>query len=135
VLQGASAPFWTVTIDAPATNSLTGRPTVAELGSQQWAQDSAERLVAAGYQPRVDAVDWPPFADTPRGVEGFRVRTGDYATQADAVAAVAALKGCRVQHSRRGVDRLRRRPGAGCRAGACRGHRPAGVPRVRRRDS
>jgi Phosphodiester glycosidase/SPOR domain len=92
VLQGASAPFWTVTIDAPATNSLTGQPSVAELGPQQWAQDTAERLGAAGYQPRVDAVGWPAFADTPRGIEGFRVRTGDYATQADALAAVATLK-------------------------------------------
>jgi len=92
VLQAATAPFWTVTIDAPATNSLTGQPTVAELGAQQWAQDTAERLRAAGYEPRVDAVDWPAFADTPRGVEGFRVRTGSYETQADALAAVATLK-------------------------------------------
>jgi exopolysaccharide biosynthesis protein len=92
VLQAATAPFWTATIDAPATNSLTGQPTVAELGTQQWAQDTADRLRAAGYQPRVDAVAWPAFADTPHGVEGFRVRTGAYGTQADAVAAVATLK-------------------------------------------
>lgn len=92
VLQAATAPFWTVTIDAPATNSLTGQPTVAELGTQQWAQDTADRLRAAGDEPRVDAVDWPAFADTPQGVEGFRVRTGAYATQADALAAVATLK-------------------------------------------
>jgi len=92
VLQAATAPFWTATVDAPATNSLTGQPTVAELGTQQWAQDTTERLRAAGYEPRVDAVDWPAFTDTPRGVEGFRVRTGSYATQADALAAVATLK-------------------------------------------
>jgi exopolysaccharide biosynthesis protein len=49
-------------------------------------------LRAAGYPSRVDAVDWPAFADTPHGVEGFRVRTGAYGTQADAVAAVATLK-------------------------------------------
>ncbi|HEY3715588.1 MAG TPA: phosphodiester glycosidase family protein [Jatrophihabitantaceae bacterium] len=92
VLAAASAPFWTVTIDAPATSSLTGQPTVAELGTQQWAQDTAVRLRAAGYLPRVDVVDWPSFTDTPQGVEGFRVRTGVYGSQADALAAVGTLK-------------------------------------------
>ena len=75
-LDRSTAPYWTVTIDAPATNSLTGQATVAELGTQQWAQDTAARLSAAGHQPQVDAVDWPAFADTPHGVEGYRVRTG-----------------------------------------------------------
>src|SRR5689334_7157034 len=91
-LAGSTAPYWTVTIDAPATNSLTGQPTVAELGPQQWAQETAARLSSAGHQPRVDAVDWPAFADTPHGVEGYRVRTGQYGTSADAQAAVATLK-------------------------------------------
>lgn len=88
----AGHPFWTVTIDAPATNSLTGQPTKAELGPAQWASDTAAELAAAGYPPRQDVIAWPAFADTPHGVEGVRVRTGDYATQADALAAVAALK-------------------------------------------
>ncbi len=92
VLAGQSAPNWAVTIDAPATNSLTGQPTVAELGTAQWAQATAAALTAAGYQPRQDVIDWPEFADTPQGVEGVRVRTGTYATQADALTAVAALK-------------------------------------------
>jgi hypothetical protein len=88
----STAPYWAVTIDAPATNSLTGQPTVAELGSSQWAQDVAARLTSAGYQPRVDIVAWPAFADTSHGAEGYRVRTGRYGTSADAQAAVASLK-------------------------------------------
>ena len=92
VLAEQSTPNWTVTIDAPATNSLTGQPAVAELGTAQWAQSTAAALTAAEYQPRQDAIDWPAFADTPQGVEGVRVRTGSYATQADALAAVATLK-------------------------------------------
>jgi exopolysaccharide biosynthesis protein len=91
-LDRSTAPYWTVTIDAPATNTLTGQATVAELSTQQWAQETAARLTAAGYQPRVDVVDWPAFADTPHGVEGVRVRTGQYGTSADAQAAAATLK-------------------------------------------
>ncbi len=90
--QPQGAPFWTVTIDAPATNSLTGQPTTAELGTAQWAHDTAAQLSAAGYEPRQDVIAWPAFSDTPHGVEGVRVRTGSYATKADALGAVAALK-------------------------------------------
>ncbi|WP_239154988.1 phosphodiester glycosidase family protein [Amycolatopsis sp. FDAARGOS 1241] len=90
--QQNHSPFWTVTITAPAKNVLTGAATTAELGDAQWARDTAARLTAAGYPVRQDTVRWPGFSDTPRGVEGFRVRTGSYATQAEATAAAAKLK-------------------------------------------
>ena len=91
LVEPTAHPFWTVTIDAPATNSLTGQPTTAELGTAQWASDTASKLAAAGYAPRQDVIPWPAFADTPHGVEGVRVRTGSYSTKADALTAVAAL--------------------------------------------
>lgn len=88
----SSHPSWTVTIFAPATNSLTGQATTTELGAADWATQTADRLRAAGYPPRVDALDWPDFSDTPHGVQGYRVRTGDYSSQASAQAAAASLK-------------------------------------------
>lgn len=90
--QSAVTPYWTVTVDASATNALTGQPTTAELGTAQWARDTANRLTAAGYPARQDVVDWPEFSDTPRGVEGLRVRTGAYASRPQATAAVSELR-------------------------------------------
>ncbi|MEV8610589.1 phosphodiester glycosidase family protein [Amycolatopsis sp. NPDC051373] len=88
----AHPPFWTVTITAPAKNILTGAATTAELGTAAWARDTAARLKAAGYPVRQDTVRWPGFSDTPHGVEGVRVRTGSYPTQAAATAAATTLK-------------------------------------------
>jgi exopolysaccharide biosynthesis protein len=85
-------PYWTVTIGAPATNALTGQASTAELGTARWARDTAARLTAAGYQPRQDVVSWPGFSDTPRGVEGVRLRTGSFSNQATALSTVSALK-------------------------------------------
>jgi exopolysaccharide biosynthesis protein len=92
--DSSARPDWTVTIFAPATSSLTGRPTTSELGDQDWARDTADRLSALGDTPQVDAVDWPAtYTDTPRGVQGYRVRDGHYPTQAQAQSAATALQG------------------------------------------
>ncbi|MFE7226120.1 phosphodiester glycosidase family protein [Nocardioides sp. NPDC057577] len=88
----ASAPFWTVTLQHPVTSSITGGPANAGVGPRAWAQETAGRLRAAGYEPRLDDVRWPDYADTPGGLQGVRVRTGEYATQAEAGSAVTALK-------------------------------------------
>ena len=88
----SSNPSWTVTVFAPATNSLTGQSTTTELGTSDWASQTADRLRAAGYPPRVDALNWPDFSDTPHGVQGYRVRTGHHSTQAAAQAAATSLK-------------------------------------------
>lgn len=93
VLSTSSAPFWTVTIDATVTSSITGNPANTEVGTTQWADDTAAKLRAAGFTPRLDRLAWPDFADTPHGLQGVRVRTGHYATQAEANAAVAQLRG------------------------------------------
>jgi Phosphodiester glycosidase len=87
----AAHPYWTITVQAPATGRLTGAATWAEVGGAAWADSAAATLRAAGLQPRVDDVPWPAYADTPHGTMGRRVRVGSYATQADAQSAAAAV--------------------------------------------
>ncbi|GAB2865877.1 phosphodiester glycosidase family protein [Actinoallomurus bryophytorum] len=78
-------PVWTVTVQAPAVNRLTGAATWAELGDAQWGTTTVSRLAAAGIDARLDRVPWPAaFSDTPHGTEGYRVRVGGFAAQADA---------------------------------------------------
>lgn len=83
----AAAPDWTITVQVPATSRLTGAATWAEVGTESWADATAQRLLAAGFQPRVERVLWPDYADTPHGTMGWRVRVGSYATQAAAQSA------------------------------------------------
>jgi exopolysaccharide biosynthesis protein len=68
------------------------RPASAELGNQDWAAKTARQL-ADGYTPQLTDVRWPDYSDTPHGLEGVRVRTSDYPTQAAAQAAVTTLQG------------------------------------------
>ncbi|MBY8340423.1 phosphodiester glycosidase family protein [Streptomyces spinosirectus] len=75
---------WTVTVQAPATSRLTGARTWAEAGTRSWAGTTAQKLRDAGFEPRVESVRWPGYADTPHGVMGYRVRVGSFAAQADA---------------------------------------------------
>jgi hypothetical protein len=78
-------PVWTVTVQAPAVNRLTGAATWAELGDAQWGARTVAQLAAAGLDARLDRVPWPAaFTDTPHGTEGYRVRVGGFAAQADA---------------------------------------------------
>jgi exopolysaccharide biosynthesis protein len=78
-------PVWTVTVQAPAVNRLTGAATWAELGDAQWGARTVSQLAAAGIDARLDRVPWPgAFSDTPHGTEGYRVRVGGFAAQADA---------------------------------------------------
>lgn len=75
---------WTVTVQAPAVNRLTGAATWAPLGDRPWADATAEKLRAAGFEPRLERVTWDAYADTPRGTMGWQVRVGRYGTQAEA---------------------------------------------------
>jgi exopolysaccharide biosynthesis protein len=94
----AAKPYWTVTIDATTTSSITGQTADTELGTSGWAAATASKLRADGYTPVVTTVDWPdysdtPHGDTPHGVEGMRVRTGDFPGQAAAQVVATALQG------------------------------------------
>jgi hypothetical protein len=91
--DAAAKPYWTVTIDATATSSITGQTANAELGSASWAAVTTSSLRAAGYGPNVIAIDWPSYSGGPRGLEGYRVRTGDFPTEAAAATLVTTLKG------------------------------------------
>lgn len=90
--DAASDPFWTVTVQHPVTSSITGGPAGAGVGPRAWAEETADRLRTAGYEPRLDDVRWPDYSDTPGGLQGVRLRTGEYATQAEAGSAVTALR-------------------------------------------
>lgn len=75
------AAVWTVTVQAPAVNRLTGVATWAPLGDRAWADSTAGRLREAGFEPRLEQVLWDEYADTPRGTMGWQVRVGRYASQ------------------------------------------------------
>jgi exopolysaccharide biosynthesis protein len=85
------APAWTVTVQAPATSRLTGTATWTEVGSPSWADATAQQLRGKGFEPRVESVRWPAYADTPHGLMGMRVRVGSYATQAAAQSAAQPI--------------------------------------------
>lgn len=91
--DSAAKPYWTVTIDHTVTSSITGQPASAEVGPKAWATATAASLRADGYTPDVFAVDWPAYVGGPHGVEGYRVRTGDFTTQAAATTLATTLQG------------------------------------------
>ncbi|MFJ4523584.1 phosphodiester glycosidase family protein [Streptomyces sp. NPDC088810] len=87
---------WTVTVQAPtssrwSTNDPDAPVTWAEVSTRTWADDTARKLTRAGFQPRVESVQWPYYADTPHGLMGYRVRVGRFATQEQARTAASAV--------------------------------------------
>lgn len=91
--QRSAASFWTVTIDATARSPVSGGLVPAELGTRRWADATARRLRADGYRPRVTAIRWPLYADSPHGREGMRVRIGHFNSAGAALSAAATLHG------------------------------------------
>ncbi|MFF4213114.1 phosphodiester glycosidase family protein [Streptomyces sp. NPDC001796] len=89
--NAGAAPSWTVAVRRPVTSRLTGAPVDAEVGPRSWADATASLLREAGFQPRVETVRWPAYADTPQGTMGLRVRVGSYTTQAQAQSAANAV--------------------------------------------
>ncbi|HEY1567417.1 MAG TPA: phosphodiester glycosidase family protein [Solirubrobacteraceae bacterium] len=87
----AAHPSWTVTIQAPAHSPFDGSLEVAEAGSSAWAQETEAALTADGFTPTATAIDWPSYADDPRGFLGIRVRAGEFATNAAATVQAATL--------------------------------------------
>ncbi len=88
-----AAGHWTVTVTAPARNRLTGAATTAEVGPRRWASRTEAALRARGWAPRVTAVQWPDYADTPHGIMGYRVRVGAFSAQAAAESEATQLRG------------------------------------------
>ncbi|WP_165977602.1 phosphodiester glycosidase family protein [Nonomuraea diastatica] len=85
--------FWTVhvylpaTIDGPLNRAGTG------LGSREIADRVTAALREKGFEPRIEQVGLPAFADHPGGVLGWIVRVGRYATAAEAATELARIRG------------------------------------------
>ncbi|MEZ0074871.1 hypothetical protein [Planotetraspora sp. GP83] len=79
VTHAGAAPVWTIGVQAPATSRLTGAATWADVSSPTWADTTARDLRAKGFEPRVETVRWPDYADTPHGDMGRQVRIGSCA--------------------------------------------------------
>ena len=84
-------PSWTVTVQAPAVDDVTGAAEWADLGDAAWAARTVAQLAANGITARTEQVPWPAYSDTPHGVEGTRVRVGTFATQTAAQSEAGAV--------------------------------------------
>ncbi|MEV0588129.1 phosphodiester glycosidase family protein [Nonomuraea sp. NPDC050310] len=84
--------YWTVHVYLPATldGPLNTAPTA--LGPKEIADRVAAALRDKGFEPRVEQVDLPAFADRPAGVLGWTVRLGRHATSGEASAALTKVR-------------------------------------------
>ena len=94
IVRGAPDPshVWTVEVLIPAgAGSPDPDAPPAALSDRASANALADRVRAAGFDPRVEEVITPPTADYAGGSLGWRVRVGRLATRADADALRAQL--------------------------------------------
>ena len=84
-------PYWTITIQAPATNPFNRTSEQAEAGGLEWARSTEAALVADGFSLSAAELPWPAYTDDPQGVMGVRVRVGQFATQAAAETVASEL--------------------------------------------
>jgi Phosphodiester glycosidase/SPOR domain len=89
--QGTGHNSWTASVAVPSDSQDPDAPP-AVLGSHDHATELVKSLAAKGFAARAEEVDWPAFADSPRGVLGWRVRVGSFPTQAEAASTAAAMK-------------------------------------------
>jgi hypothetical protein len=87
----AAHPYWTITIQAPATSPFDGTSEEAEAGSPAWATATEAKLVSDGFAPSAADLPWPAYTGDPHGVMGVRVRVGQFATQAAATPVASEL--------------------------------------------
>jgi len=74
---------WTVEIAIPSSSPDPDAPAAA-ISDQAAANKAADKLRAAGLEPRVEDVPTPRLADAGGGSLGYRVRLGLFANKADA---------------------------------------------------
>ena len=84
--------LWTVHVYLPATIDGPLDTAGTALGPKEIAQRVAGAVRDKGYEPRVEQVSTPAFADRPAGPLGWTVRVGRYATGAEASAALSKIK-------------------------------------------
>ncbi|MCX5301317.1 phosphodiester glycosidase family protein [Streptomyces sp. NBC_00193] len=83
---------WTVHVNQPLTADGPYDRATAALGVKARADQVAGALRAKGFDPRVERVLIPAFADRPAGTLGWTVRIGRYADQGAATAALAQVR-------------------------------------------
>jgi hypothetical protein len=89
--DGTGHNTWTVTALVPAGSSSDPDAPPAALGTREHADTLVTALRGKGFAARAERVDWPAFADTPRGALGWRVRVGSFADRARAAATASAM--------------------------------------------
>ena len=82
--------FWTAEVAIPSDSPDPDAPASA-LTSQATAQRTADKLIAAGVDARVEHVQSPQLSDA-GGDLGFRVRAGHLTTKADGASVVSKIK-------------------------------------------
>ncbi|MFI6296005.1 phosphodiester glycosidase family protein [Nonomuraea sp. NPDC050790] len=83
---------WTVHVYLPATLDGPLNTAGTALGSKEIADRVAAALREKGFEPRLEQVDLPRFADVPAGVLGWTVRLGRYPTNAAATTALSQIR-------------------------------------------
>ncbi|WP_143168557.1 phosphodiester glycosidase family protein [Amycolatopsis australiensis] len=89
--EGTGHNSWTVTTQVPGGSSPDPDAPPSALGTREHADALVTSLRAKGFAARAEEVDWPAFADTPRGPLGWRVRVGSFADRAQAAATASAM--------------------------------------------
>ncbi|TMR01089.1 sporulation domain-containing protein [Actinomadura soli] len=84
--------YWTVHVYLPATIDGPLNTAATALGPEEIARRVAGAVRDKGFEPRVERVSTPAFADRPAGTLGWTVRVGRYATGAEASAALSAIR-------------------------------------------
>ncbi|MEV4161839.1 phosphodiester glycosidase family protein [Nonomuraea dietziae] len=84
--------FWTVHVYLPATVDGPLNTAGTALGPKEIADRVAGALREKGFEPRLEQVDQPAFADRPAAVLGWIVRLGRYPASGEAAAALTRVK-------------------------------------------
>jgi hypothetical protein len=83
---------WYVLVSLPTDPVGSLATATMNLGPKPSADRAAEALRNAGYQPTVEPVSTPSFADAPAGTLGWTVKVGSYGTAAEASTTLAELR-------------------------------------------
>ncbi|GAA3675858.1 phosphodiester glycosidase family protein [Nonomuraea antimicrobica] len=84
--------YWTVHVYLPGTPDGPLNTAGTALGAREIADRVAGVAREKGFEPRIEEVTAPAYADRPAGTLGWTVRVGRYATSAEASAALSKLR-------------------------------------------
>ncbi|MEV0620176.1 phosphodiester glycosidase family protein [Nonomuraea sp. NPDC050404] len=84
--------FWTVHVYLPGTIDGPLNTAGTALGAKEIADRVAGAVREKGFEPRLEEVTSPAYADRPAGTLGWIVRVGQYATSTEAGAALSKIR-------------------------------------------